>query len=104
VHTRATFQKVRDKKIRKNGDLRGTPRVEVIGASGNKLGVMTLAEALRLAVKEGLDLVEVNPRVSPPVCKLLDFDKYKYEAAKQAAQAKRNGDGDLEPQASASIL
>ena len=48
-------------KIRINGDLRGTPRVDVIGSSGDRLGVMPVAEALRLAIKEGLDLVEVNP-------------------------------------------
>jgi translation initiation factor IF-3 len=47
--------------------------VRVIGASGEMLGVMTVAEALRAAVRAGLDLVEVNPRGSPPVCKLLDF-------------------------------
>lgn len=64
---------------RKNGDLRGTPEVRVIGSKGEMLGVMPLAEALRLAMKEGLDLVEVNPRTVPPVCKLLDFRKYKYE-------------------------
>jgi translation initiation factor IF-3 len=80
---------VRGYKVRKNGELRGTPRVRVIGASGAMLGVMTLSEALRLAVKQGLDLVEVNPRSSPPTCKLLDFGKYKYEAAKKAAQEKR---------------
>lgn len=62
--------------IRKNGDLRGLPSVRVIASSGEMLGVMPLAEALRLALKEGLDLVEVNPRAQPPVCKLLDFSKY----------------------------
>jgi len=77
-----------------NGDLRGTPRVDVIGASGKKLGVMGLAEALRLALKEGLDLVEVNPNVSPPVCKLIDFAKYNYEEVKKAALARRGADED----------
>jgi len=48
-----------------------------MGSSGEQLGVMTLAEALRLAMKEGLDLVEVVPNANPPVCKLLDFSKYK---------------------------
>ncbi len=64
-------------KIRKNGDLRGLASVRVVGSSGEMLGVMPLAEALRLALKEGLDLVEVNPRAQPPVCKLLDFSKYR---------------------------
>jgi translation initiation factor IF-3 len=79
---------VRGHKIRKNGELRGTPRVNVVGASDEKLGVMTLAEALRLALKEGLDLVEVNPTADPPVCKLLDFTKYTYEAKLRAALAR----------------
>jgi hypothetical protein len=65
-------------KIRINGDLRGTPSVRLIGSSGEMLGVMTLAEALRRALQEGLDLVEVNPRGDPPVCRILDFSKYKY--------------------------
>src|SRR5262249_27107073 len=71
-------------KIRMNGDLRGTPRVRVLAASGEDLGVMPLSEALRLAMKEGLDLVEVNPLAQPLLCKLLDFAKFKYEAAKGA--------------------
>ncbi len=66
-------------KIRINGDLRGTPRVRVIGSDGSMLGIMTLAEALRAAMKEGLDLVEVNPAAIPPICKLIDFAKYEYE-------------------------
>jgi translation initiation factor IF-3 len=62
-------------KLRVNGDLRGTPHVRVIDADGEMLGVMTLAEALRHAMKAGLDLVEVNPRAEPPVCKILDLSK-----------------------------
>jgi hypothetical protein len=73
-------------KIRKNGDLRGLPSVRVIGTSGEMLGVLAVSDALRLALREGLDLVEVNPRGQPPVCKLLDFSKYKYEDAKRAAK------------------
>lgn len=84
---------VRGTKIRINGDLRGTPEVRVVGRSGEMLGVMTLAAALRLALKEGLDLVEVNPKADPPVCKILDFRKYKYEA-KKAALDERKDDGD----------
>jgi translation initiation factor IF-3 len=63
-------------RIRGNGELRGTPNVRVFGASGEPLGVMTLAEALKLARKEGLDLVEIVPNANPPVCKLLDLSKY----------------------------
>jgi translation initiation factor IF-3 len=66
-------------KIRINGDLRGTPPVRVIASNGEMLGVMPLAEALHLAMKEGRDLVEVNPNADPPVCKILDFREYKYD-------------------------
>lgn len=72
-------RKMKGFRIRKNGELRGTPTVNVIGEDGGMLGAMTLAEALRKAVAAGLDLVEVNPKSDPPVCKLLDFSKYKYE-------------------------
>ena len=84
-------------KIRINGAIRGTPRVRLVAADGEMLGVVTLAEALRLALKQGLDLVEVNPTADPPVCKLLDFDKYRYETKRKAAEAKREAeerDGD----------
>ena len=64
-------------KIRINGGLRGTEQVRVIDATGEMLGVMPLAAALRAAMKAGMDLVEVNPSAEPPVCKILDFGKYK---------------------------
>jgi translation initiation factor IF-3 len=54
------------------------------------LGVLQTHEALRLAQEQGLDLVEVNPKADPPVCKILDFGKYKYEEKKKQAQARRN--------------
>ena len=73
-------------KIRKNGELRGTPNVRVIAADGEMLGVMTLAEALRAAMKAGLDLVEVNPKASPPVCKILDLSRYTSDGRPAAAQ------------------
>jgi translation initiation factor IF-3 len=59
--------------MRKNGELRGTPQVDVIASSGEKLGILPLAGALRLAFRQGLDLVEVEPEARPPVCKLLDL-------------------------------
>jgi translation initiation factor IF-3 len=54
------------------------------------LGVLPTHEALRKAQEQGLDLVEVNPKAEPPVCKILDFGKYKYEEKKKQAQARRN--------------
>ena len=53
------------------------------------LGVLQTHEALRMAQEQGLDLVEVNPKAEPPVCKILDFGKYKYEEKKKPAQARR---------------
>lgn len=65
------------------------PEVRVIAADGSMLGVLQTHEALRMAQEQGLDLVEVNPKAEPPVCKILDFGKHKYEEKKKAAEAKR---------------
>jgi translation initiation factor IF-3 len=65
------------------------PEVRVIGADGGMLGVLQTHEALRMAQEQGLDLVEVDPKTDPPVCKILDFGKYKYEEKKKQAQARR---------------
>ena len=54
------------------------------------LGVMPTSEALRIAEAAGLDLVEVNPKESPPVCKIMDYGRFKYEKAKQARQARKH--------------
>lgn len=54
------------------------------------LGVMSVPEALKRAEEEGLDLVEVSPNATPPVCKILDYGKYKYEQQKKAAEARKN--------------
>ena len=78
-------------KISINGEIRGTPRIRVIAADGKMLGVMRLAEALRLALRQRLDLVEVNPKADPPVCKLLDLAKYD-DAAKLLAALKGEDD------------
>src|SRR5271157_4537396 len=74
--------------IRVNHRIR-VPEVRVIGADGNQLGVLQTHEAMRMAQEQGLDLVEVNPKAEPPVCKILDFGKYKYEEKKKTAEAKR---------------
>src|SRR5689334_22301595 len=74
--------------IRVNHRIR-VPQVRVIDANGEMLGVLDTHEALRRAQDQGLDLVEVNPKAEPPVCKILDFGKYKYEEKKKAGEAKR---------------
>ena len=65
------------------------PKVLVIGADGEKLGVVDTDSALALAEEEGLDLVEVSPNVSPPVCKILDYGKLKYQEQKKASEARK---------------
>ena len=65
------------------------PKVLVIGADGEKLGVVDTDSALAMAEEEGLDLVEVSPHVSPPVCKILDYGKLKYQEQKKASEARK---------------
>jgi len=65
------------------------PEVRVVAEDGSNLGVIPTEQALRRAQEVGLDLVEVNPKSSPPVCKILDFGKYKYEEKKKQREAKR---------------
>ena len=65
------------------------PQVRVINEAGDMLGVMTPAEAIKLAEAAGLDLVEVSPNAAPPVCTILDFGKYRYELQKKAKEAKK---------------
>lgn len=65
------------------------PEVRVIGAEGEMLGVIPTHEALRLAKEKELDLVEVNPKAMPPVCKIMDFGKFKYEEKKRENEAKK---------------
>lgn len=78
----------REPEIRINARIRAES-VRVIGPTGAMLGVMTVREALRVAQEHILDLVEVNPKAEPPVCKVMDFGKYKYEEKKKAREAKR---------------
>ena len=63
--------------------------VQVIGSDGNNLGVLQLKQAIQLARDEGLDLIEISPNANPPVCKIMDMGKYKYDLQKKANQAKK---------------
>ena len=63
--------------------------VQVIGSDGNNLGSMPLNKAIELAKQEGLDLIEISPNANPPVCKIMDMGKYKYDLQKKANQAKK---------------
>ena len=61
-----------------------------MGAKGEQIGIVSITEALRLAQEADLDLVEVAPTARPPVCKLMDYGKFKYESAQKAREARRN--------------
>ena len=63
--------------------------IRLIDANGEQVGVVSVAEGIDLADEVGLDLVEVSPNASPPVCKILDYGKYKYEAQKKANEARK---------------
>jgi len=66
------------------------PEVRLIGPSGEQLGVVAIDVALRMADEAGYDLVEIAPDAQPPVCKVMDFGKYKYEIAQKAREARQN--------------
>ena len=63
--------------------------IRLIDADGEQVGVVSVAEGIDLADEAGLDLVEISPNASPPVCKILDYGKYKYEAQKKANEARK---------------
>ncbi|MFW6050200.1 MAG: translation initiation factor IF-3 [Myxococcota bacterium] len=65
------------------------PEVRVIGPEGENLGVLKTDEAKRIAREGNFDLVEVNPKASPPVCKIMDYGRFKYEEKKKQAEAKK---------------
>ncbi len=71
-------EEIRDKEVR------------LIGANGEQLGIMTAAQALRAAEEADLDLVKISPKAVPPVCKLMDYGKYRFEQSKREKEAKKN--------------
>ncbi len=66
-----------------------TPQVQVIGSDGKNLGTLATQEAINIARQEGLDLIEISPNANPPVCKIIDIGKYKYDLQKKANKAKK---------------
>jgi translation initiation factor IF-3 len=66
------------------------PEVRLVGPNGEQVGIVRVEDALRLAQEADLDLVEVAPQAKPPVCKLMDFGKFKYEADMKAREARKN--------------
>ncbi len=66
------------------------PEVRLVGPAGEQVGIVALHEALKLAQENDLDLVEVAPMARPPVCKLMDYGKFKYETAQKARESRKN--------------
>jgi translation initiation factor IF-3 len=75
--------------VRVNGKIRAR-EVRVIGVDGNQLGVISLTEAINMARQLGVDLVEIASAAMPPVCRLVDFGKYRYEMAKKEKESKKH--------------
>ena len=71
-----------------NSDILATT-IRLIGAGGENVGVVSLDEAMHMADNLGLDLVEISPDADPPVCKILDYGKYKYEIQKKKSEARK---------------
>ncbi|HRH80087.1 MAG TPA: translation initiation factor IF-3 [Thiobacillaceae bacterium] len=76
-----------DKEIRINGEI-DAPQIRLVGEDGEQLGIVSLREALAKAEDAELDLVEIAPQASPPVCKVMDYGKYKYHEQKKQHEAR----------------
>ncbi|GGG30700.1 translation initiation factor IF-3 [Chelatococcus composti] len=74
---------------RANRDIRGVREVQLIDENGQNRGIVPFFDALRIAEEVGLDLVEIAPNATPPVCKLLDYGRYKFLEQKKAAEARK---------------
>ena len=74
--------------MRVNNQIRVSP-VRLIGVDGNQIGIMDVKDALLKARKEDLDLVEISPTAKPPVCRIMDYGKYKYEQSKKVKDARK---------------
>ncbi|MAV62208.1 MAG: translation initiation factor IF-3 [Candidatus Pelagibacter sp.] len=81
-------RRTKDRGPRANNRI-NSPEVQVISSSGENLGILNTNEAISMAKEEGLDLIEIAPNAKPPVCKIIDIGKYKYDAQKKANQAKK---------------
>lgn len=72
-----------------NEDIRDS-EIRLIGSTGEQLGIMSAAQAQRIADEQGLDLVKISPQATPPVCKLMDYGKFRFEQGKRKKEAKKN--------------
>ena len=88
-HNKNYFQRrTKDKGPRSNNRIY-SPEVQVISSVGENLGILNTNEAISIAREEGLDLIEISPNAKPPVCKIMDMGKFKYDAQKKANKAKK---------------
>jgi translation initiation factor IF-3 len=83
------FQKRTRPKGPKANNRINSPEVQVIDSTGENLGIINTNKAISMAKEEGLDLIEIAPNAKPPVCKIIDMGKYKYDAQKKANKAKK---------------
>jgi len=83
------FQKRTKDRGPKTNNRINSPEVQVIASNGENLGILNTNEAISIAKEEGLDLIEIAPNAKPPVCKIIDIGKYKYDAQKKANKAKK---------------
>jgi translation initiation factor IF-3 len=88
MKTRPRVPPVAEPKVRVNQKIRA-PQVRVISPDGGQLGIMEVTAALRSAEEFGLDLVEVAPNTDPPVCKIMDYGKFRYEESKKEHERKK---------------
>src|SRR4028118_163662 len=89
IRSRRPFPDRKDDNHRVGRRIR-VPEVRVIGGDGKQVGVIPTSEALALAEAQGLELVEVDPRAKPPVCRILDYGKFKYETSKKEKASKKH--------------
>ena len=82
-------RRTKDRGPRSNNRI-SSPDVQVIASDGENLGILNTNEAISMAKNQGLDLIEIAPNAKPPVCKIMDFGKFKYEEKKKAQQSKKN--------------
>ena len=81
-------RRTKDKGPRSNNRITA-PEVQVIGSDGDNIGILNTNEAISMAKEQGLDLIEIAPNAKPPVCKIIDMGKFKYDAQKKANVAKK---------------
>ena len=83
----STIAQPQQKAQRLNEEI-NAPEIRLIGVEGEQVGIVSVQEALRMAEEAGVDLVEIAPMASPPVCRIMDYGKFKYAEAKKAHEAK----------------